>query len=211
MGRKPAEPLLQICDRIIEAALEIVGNGGEHLSARSIANRAGCSPGHLYNLFHNLDDLILHVEALVLERLEARLRLVPQDLSPRDYLVQFASAYLAFSHEEPGAWMLLARHDVNVGRSTPDWYAQKLGGLVGLVQQALAPVLPAGSSDAATRAAQTLWAAIHGIVTLSTIEKTTVVNSDNAGVVLETLVTTYLAGLSPLAAATPRRTELPQA
>lgn len=197
-------------NRIIEAALEIVSDGTEHLSARSIAHRAGCSPGHLYNLFHNLDDVILHVEAIVLERLEVRLRQVPADLSARDYLVQFASAYLAFSHEEPGAWTLLARHDVKVGRSTPDGYAQRLGNLVGLVRQAIAPMLPAVPPEAATRAAQTLWAAIHGIVALAAAEKTAVIDRTNAAAVLETLVSTYLAGLGPGAGdAAPRRAESP--
>lgn len=210
MGRTSFAPLPHIRGRIIAAALEIVGDGAQRLSARSIAGRAGCSPGHLYNVFHNLDDLILHAEALVLDRLEARLRLVPADLSARDYLVRFASAYLAFSQEEPGAWTLLARHDVKVGRSTPDWYAQKLGTLVALVRQALVPLLPVGSPEAATRAAQVLWAAIHGIVTLSAVEKTGVIDRTNAAAVLETLVSTYLSGLGADAGETAsRRAEPP--
>ena len=57
----------------------IDAHGLAGLSAREIARRIGYSPGTIYNMFTNLDDVVLHVEARVLDALDKRLTEIPSD------------------------------------------------------------------------------------------------------------------------------------
>ena len=59
---------------ILDAAKSIVEEGGAtELSAREIARRIGYAAGTLYNVFDNLDDILLRVEAELFEQLDAGL------------------------------------------------------------------------------------------------------------------------------------------
>ena len=69
-------------------------------------------------------------------------------------VARMAHAYLAFTQEKPRLWNLLFEHHLPAGADLPAWYQQKLEGLMGHVEQALAPHFPAGqgSRPAARRA-----------------------------------------------------------
>ena len=87
------------------------------------------------------------------------------------------------------------------GTSLPPWYQQKLEGLMGRVEEALAALFPTGQEAERQRAARVLWAGVHGITSLSTADKLTVVTTEAANRLVDDLVCTYLAGLSRQAAA----------
>ena len=57
---------------------------------------------------------------------------------------RLAQAYLAFTHEKPRLWNLLFEHHMPAGADLPAWYQQKLEGLMGRVEEALAPLVSAG-------------------------------------------------------------------
>ena len=70
MGRRSIHSPEELRELIIHATTEIVEQDGlEGLSAREIAKRIGYSPGTLYNVFENLDDILLTIEARLLDRL----------------------------------------------------------------------------------------------------------------------------------------------
>ena len=74
MGRRSIHTPDELRELIIEATTSIVEQDGlEGLSAREIAKRVGYSPGTLYNVFENLDDLLLIIEARLLDELAGRL------------------------------------------------------------------------------------------------------------------------------------------
>jgi len=67
MGRRSVHTPEELRELIIQAATEIVEQHGlEGLSAREVAKRIGYSPGTIYNVFENLDDLLLTIEARLL-------------------------------------------------------------------------------------------------------------------------------------------------
>ena len=82
------------------------------------------------------------------------------------------------------------------GGELPDWYQQKLEGLLARVEAAIAPHFASGREDERKRAARVMWAGVHGIVSLSTADKLSIVTPESAGRLVDDLVATYMAGLS---------------
>jgi AcrR family transcriptional regulator len=188
----------------LDAAQEIIeAQGIAGLSAREIARRIGYSPGTIYNMFENLDDVVLHIEARVLDALDQRLNAVLQEGNAGKQVHQLALAYLAFTHEKPRLWNLLFEHHLPAGSTLPGWYRQKLELLMSRVEQALSSLFPVGREADRQRAARVLWAGVHGITSLSTADKLSVVTTESANRLIEDLVTTYLAGLAAGASEAP--------
>ncbi len=78
MGRRSSHTPEELRELIIQAATDLIEHGGlTGLSAREIARKIGYSPGTLYNVFADIDDLILTIEYRLLERLSLRLADVP--------------------------------------------------------------------------------------------------------------------------------------
>ncbi len=197
MGRRSTHTPQQLRELILEAAQEIIQSQGlAGLSAREIARRINYSPGTIYNMFQNLDDVVLNVEARVLDALDARLTAVlKSDGDTTGRIERLAHAYLSFTQENPRLWNLLFEHHMPAGTDLPSWYQQKLEGLMGRVEEALAPLFPAGREADRQRAARVLWAGVHGITSLSTADKLSIVTTEGANRLIDDLVGTYLAGL----------------
>jgi AcrR family transcriptional regulator len=204
MGRRSTHTPQQLRELILDAAQDIIQvQGLAGLSAREIARRIEYSPGTIYNMFENLDDVVLHVEARVLEALDKRLSTLLQDgnANATGRVSRLAQAYLAFTHENPRLWNLLFEHHMPKEAALPPWYQQKLEGLMGRVEEALAPLFPAGREADRQRAARVLWAGVHGITSLSTADKLSTVTTESANRLVDDLVGTYLAGLAAEAGA----------
>jgi AcrR family transcriptional regulator len=196
MGRRSIHTAEELRELILKAATELIESDGlAGLSAREVARRIGYSPGTLYNVFDNLDDLVLTIEARLLDRLAARLAEVPSASSPQEQLQRLAETYLRFTSENPRLWNLLFEHHMPAGKDIPAWYRMKLDGLMARIEEALTPVM---NSDPAARqrAARVLWAGVHGITSLSTADKLSNITSEAAGPLVHDLVSTYLAGLT---------------
>lgn len=196
MARRSTHTGSELRELIMDAAEGLIQSQGlAGLSAREIAKRIGYSPGTIYNVFDNLDDVILHVEARMLDGLSQRLAAVIGADDPAAHIHQLAQAYLAYTHENPKLWNLLFEHHLPASVQAPAWYKEKLDGLMQALETALAPLLPPGDKTEAARAARVLWAGVHGITSLSTADKLTNITSDVAGPLVQDLVTTFIAGL----------------
>jgi len=197
MGRRSIHTAEELRELILRAATEVIESDGlAGLSAREIARRIGYSPGTLYNVFENLDDLVLTIEARLLDRLDARLNEVPASHDPATHLRLLAGAYLKFTHENPKLWNLLFEHHMPAGHNVPPWYQVKLDQLMGRIEKAVEPLVGDSEPSAAKRAARVLWAGVHGITSLSTADKLSNITLEATGALVDDLVTTYLAGLA---------------
>jgi AcrR family transcriptional regulator len=196
MGRRSLHKPHELRTMILDASREIIEqNGLAGLSAREIARRIEYSPGTIYNMYENLDDVILHVEAQMLDELDKRLEGVMSEPPTIDRVRKLAITYLHFTHEKPKLWNLLFEHHMPAGVDLPVWYQQKLEGLLNHVEKVLAPLFPAGRDMERKRAARVLWAGVHGITSLSTADKLSIVSTEAATVLINDLVGTYLSGL----------------
>jgi AcrR family transcriptional regulator len=197
MGRRSSHTSDELRHLILGAAEDLIAEGGlSNLSAREIAKRIGYSPGTIYNVFENLDDVILHVEARLLDALDERLDAIPESNDPKEYVRNLAMAYLRFTHEHPRRWNLLFEHHLPPGTPMPAWYQDKLDLLMSRVEHALKPIVPDGDAAALQRAARVLWAGVHGITSLSTADKLSSVTAESALPLIEDLVAVFLSGLA---------------
>lgn len=195
MGRRSTHTPQQLRELILDAAQAIIeAHGLAGLSAREIARRIEYSPGTIYNMFQNLDDVVLHVEARVLDALDVRLTELTRDGDAVKNAQLLAHAYLAFTHEKPRLWNLLFEHHMASTANLPGWYQQKLETLMRRVEDAIAPMFAAGADERRRRAARVLWAGVHGITSLATADKLSVVTPESAGGMIDDFVGTYLAG-----------------
>jgi AcrR family transcriptional regulator len=196
MGRRSEHTPEGLRALIIEACETIITSSGlAGLSAREIARSVGYSPGTIYNMFENLDDLILQVEARLLDDLDARLANLPGDGSPEARVLRLARSYLDFTIERPRLWNVLFEHHLPAGTPVPGWYQEKLDALMHRVELHVRPLVPDADRATAARAARVLWAGVHGISSLATSDKLSIVASDTAHTMVDDLVRHYIGGL----------------
>ena len=196
MGRRSEHTPDALRELIIEACEAIITRDGlAGLSAREIAKNVGYSPGTIYNVFDSLDDLILQVEARVLDGLDNRLAGLRHEGSADESVMTLARTYLAFTLERPRLWNLLFEHHLPSATQVPAWYQQKLDQLLERVEVVIRPLVHDDDASSAKRAARVIWAGVHGITSLATTDKLSSVTSDDAQALVEDLVRNYLAGL----------------
>jgi AcrR family transcriptional regulator len=196
MGRRSTHTPEELRELILRATEDLVERDGlVGLSAREIARSIGYSAGTLYNCFEHLDDLILHVEARVLDNLDRELATIERTGSADDHVLKLALSYLAFTFKRPKLWNLLFEHHLPASMPVPVWYQEKLDALLARVEHAVRPLAGKTSEAELHRAARVLWAGVHGIASLATAEKLANVTHDTAQRLVEDLVKNYLAGM----------------
>lgn len=196
MGRRSVHTPEELREHIIKAATELITTHGlSGLSAREVARRIGYSPGTIYNVFVNLDDLVLTIEARMLDELDAALESLPATQTPRQHLLQLAETYLRFTHHNPRLWNLLFEHHLPTSVDVPAAYREKLNGLLDRIENALRPLANTTNEDELKRRARVLWAGVHGITSLSTADKLSSITAESAWPLIKDLVETYLNGL----------------
>lgn len=196
MGRRSEHSADSLRLLILEASEKIIStNGLSGLSAREVARSVGYSPGTIYNIFENLDDLILQVEGRMLDELDARLAALSTDKPTDQRVLELAHAYLAFTTERPRLWNLLFEHHLPPTMPVPAWYQHKLDALMQRVEGSLQPLVSGADHAAVVRAARVLWAGVHGITSLATADKLAIVTSETAVALVDDLVRNYLLGL----------------
>ncbi len=183
----------------LEAAREVAASEGwRGLTARKVATRIGYSVGTLYNVFQDLDDMIIAVNGETLDALFAHLQAAQAGAkteTPEDALRVLGEAYVAFIDRHPNLWDILFEHRLPPGRTLPPWYDEKLARLLGLLEQAIAPLFGDADTIERGRAARVLWCAMHGICSLARSGKLGVVSSDSVDAMAKQLILTYSAGL----------------
>ena len=172
------------------AARHIVeAEGPRGLTARRVAGDIGYSVGTLYNLFQDLDDLILHLNGRTLDTLHEALADVGLTGEPELDLRRLAESYIRFSRTHSGLWNLMFEHRMPPDRYLPGWHAEKTLRLIGLLEQALAPLFVPGQEAERRHAAQVLWSSLRGICGARAAE------AQSAETVTATLMTHFLAGV----------------
>ena len=196
LARRTDHSREELYENALAAAQNIVETDGfRSLTARNVADAIGYSPGTLYNLFANLDEMILHLNGRTLDALHDQLDggAIPETTEAR--LAQLLGGYLGFLAENPRLWNMLFEYSLPEGQTPPEWYGRKVERVLGLLGDALAPLFDANQDDARSDAARTLWAGLHGICSLSGSGKLQVVSSQSVRTMAEGLVANYVAGL----------------
>lgn len=182
MARKTESRRKELRDNlIIIAERTIAANGLGALRARDLASEAGCAVGAIYNVFGDLTDLALAVNARTFHRLGAdvaeALADAPED--PVEQLVVMAQAYHHFAAENHLSWRALFDVERAPGEAAPDWYLHEMGQLFAYISDPLAVIFPDRDTDELALLTRALFSSVHGIVLLGLDEASAGVSTDN--------------------------------
>jgi AcrR family transcriptional regulator len=164
---------------LVLAAEDTIAKGGlQELRARTLAEKAGCAVGAIYNAVADLDELVLlaNMRTLAaLERdltaaLEAAERISNEQEPAIAQLVRLALAYLAFAVANTPRWRALFDHQMP-GRDVPDWYRDEQHRLFRQVEEPLRVLQPRATAKRRALLARSLFSAVHGLVRLGLEEK----------------------------------------
>ena len=138
------------------------------ISIRAVTREAGAAPQSFYLQFASLDELLYVVYELEYDELRQVLASAAGgERDPQASLLAVCAAYCKFGQEHPARYRALTevrgqpRHDGWAGRPLPG--APAFAVLLDAVTRAAAA---AGSAADPFLAAATLWAALHGVVSL---------------------------------------------
>lgn len=177
----------------------ITEHGLSAISARTIARKIGYTAGSLYNVFQDLDDLLLLTEGRQLERMHAELSSAIAEVPQNERVRACVRLYLRFCLENSRLWNLVVVHQTGPAKELPPWYAEKLEALVSLFDDSLSGLV----ADAGERRhqARALWASVHGIASLIISGKAPNLSIEKAESTLDTILSAFLAGIKAPASA----------
>ncbi len=156
-------------ERLLASAEATVKREGlEGLQARRVAQDSGCSVGTLYNIFGDLDGLVLETNTRTLSELGRLLKATAQRCARGDinsHLNALAITYLDFATANQNRWRAVFEHRLPISKPMPESYRNDRRRLLALIEDQLKNAItdPAARSDAA----HALFSAVHGIVLLS--------------------------------------------
>ncbi len=180
---------------MLDAARHVAATDGpEAITARRIAGDIGYSPGTIYQLFDNLDALIVALKSLVLSEILERLDAIAMTGKVEQDVLALVDAYLAYERDEPALWRSLFDLSLSGGSPLPESFAQQIASGLARVERALAP-LDLSEADRVT-AARTLWAGLHGIISLARNSGLAHSGAGSAEALAHHFAVTYLKGLN---------------
>jgi AcrR family transcriptional regulator len=157
-------------EELVEAARRLLATADHEgeVSIRAVTREAGAAPQSFYLQFGSLEELLYTVYELEYEELRQVLtNAASRARDPQARLRAVCTAYCQYAQEQPGRYRALT--GVRGQPSHQGWDGRPLPGapafavLLDTVTQALAAV---GSFADPFLAASTLWASLHGLVSL---------------------------------------------
>ena len=198
MARRNDHSRAEIEEMALAAAEDIVSKEGyAGLTARKVAERMGYTPGTIYFVFKNLDDLILHVNARTLDALhQAMTRATARCRNPQACLLALGHAYIRFARRHSRHWGMVYEHRMPEGEALPGWYQEKVARVFGLVQEAIRALRPQRPRREIEEAAHVLWGGVHGIGILALTDSLKVAGAKSVEALVDSLIRNYLAGFT---------------
>lgn len=156
--------------RLIDIAeARIRTDGLPAIKARDLAREADCAVGAIYNVFSDLNGLIMAVNGRTFQTLgtvvAASVAASPSD-QPQAELITMSHAYLSFAAENTNLWRALFDLNMSTEMDVPQWYLAELGKLFALIAAPLARLFPDYTRHELELMTRALFSSIHGIVLL---------------------------------------------
>ncbi len=168
MARKTEQARADLRAKLIDIAERLIAKEGlSAVKARPLAAEAGCAVGAIYNVFGDLNDLILAVNGRTFATLGQEVgEAAAPDAPPRDALITLGHAYLQFAVRHPRKWRALFEVELTADSDVPDWYRQELGRLFAYISAPVARLRPDLDAENVGLMTRALFSSIHGIVWL---------------------------------------------
>jgi AcrR family transcriptional regulator len=188
----------QLQDLILAAEKAISTRGLAGLKSRELAAEIGVANGAVFNLVDDMDELILRVGSRTLARLDAALSKAESAgaPSPAEALVRIAVAYCDFAADNLELWRALFEHRMAPEKSIPEWAVEEQMNLFRHIYHPLAKLFPKWSKDELGITARSLFASVHGMVSLGLEQKLIAVPVAALRDEIATIVKATIKGLS---------------
>ncbi len=196
MARRSDHTREELKELALKSAEELLNDkSANELSTRQIAAKMGYTVGTLYQIFKNLPDLLLHVNARTLKILFDDCQKL--DISSKDHqknILAYANVYLEFAHAHPKLWELIFDNNILNDDDLPEWYLIQVNALFSLIETQLKALQPQLSAQEITKTSRVLWSSVHGICTLAINNNLFAESACNSEELIQSLITHYLAG-----------------
>lgn len=197
MAGKVEERKAKLRETLIDVAQAQIEAGGlAALKARPLAQAAGCSLGAIYNIFEDLDALVMAVNGRTFRRLGTFVSdqaAAAADRGPSAQLVVMSHAYLHFAAEHTYLWRALFDLEMSVDGPVPAWYLRELGAVFALIDTPLRQLMPDMEADARNMMVRGLFSSVHGVVLLGLERRISAVPLDQ----IETMLAQLLGQIGP--------------
>ncbi len=156
-------------DLIRLAEVQIAKGGMASLRARDLAREAGCAVGAIYNVFADMNALVIEVNGKTFTRIGTEVAgsiTGKDDLPPERRLILLALAYLDFADHNHHLWRALFDLDLPDDDQVPDWYRAELRALFAHIARPVSEIFQELEGEALYLMVRALFSSIHGIVIL---------------------------------------------
>ena len=147
--------------------------GYEAVTMRGVAKSMGCSSMTAYRYFDSKEDVFATLRAAMFHQLAQALEAVPNTMSPLSYLRGLGEAYVDYAQKDPDAYRLLYMVQTDQSGNYPE-VAQAQKKTRDLLLNATHRAIESGDIHGnPVFVAHTLWASIHGLVSLDLVNQLT--------------------------------------
>lgn len=200
MARRSDHTREELKELALKSAEELLNEkSANELSTRQIAAKMGYTVGTLYQIFKNLPDLLLHVNARTLKVLYDDCQTLT--LSSDDHqknILAYANVYLEFAHSHPALWELIFDNQILNDDELPDWYLNQVNSLFSLIEIQLKAIQPKSSATEITKTSRVLWSSVHGICTLSINNNLFAQSACSSEELIQSLISHFITGWTSL-------------
>ena len=170
MGRRSDHSREELRTLIVDAALNLVQQqGAAKVTARQIAQAIGYTPGMLYSIFTNLQDIFLHVNQMGVQTLLSMcLDAQRTSKTPADAICAMGLAYLAFADKYTHQFDLMFSRQTQASaeQHSPAVLSNQINSLFELVEHELRQLDRSATDERIKLAARALWSGVHGTAAL---------------------------------------------
>lgn len=194
MGRRSDHSREELQNLIVEATLDLVKeHGAEKVTARQIAQAVGYTPGTLYSVFINLQDIFLHVNELGLRTLfEQCARAMSAQAEPIAAIRSMGIAYLEFATTNTHQFDLMFARADSPSEEAPDAIQTRIRSMFDLIEEQLKVLNPNATNAQIKLGARALWSGVHGTAMLRLSDQLYLDNSSSDSDVVDMLVNNFL-------------------
>lgn len=152
---------------VVAAETRIARDGVAELRARDLAKDAGCALGAIYNVFDDLNAIIIAVNGRTFQRLgQAVAGSFDGSEEPVQHLIVMSTAYLRFAEANTNLWRALFDLKMVDDGMVPDWYRQALNDLFAYIADPVSKLFPNDTREDLHLMTRALFSSVHGIVIL---------------------------------------------
>ena len=194
MGRRSDHSREELQSLILEATLDLVKeHGAEKVTARQIAQAIGYTPGTLYSVFINLQDIFLHVNELGLSTLfEQCAKAMSTQAEPFAAIRSMGIAYLEFATKNTHQFDLMFARADSPSEEAPAAIQTRIRSMFDLIEEQLKILNPDATTAQVKLGARALWSGVHGTATLRLSDQLYLDSSSSDSDVVDMLVNNFL-------------------